>query len=150
MQCADAIHSYKHQKCAKGLLDLNFDEAVIDRITVFPKKNKTKTKKASKFTSSVHKGLIFLLSTIGSVRPTVVGKFDGSDMNFFILTSFNTLKQHYGGYHDTKHFVLRLRHFNATKFWAEYFCNCLNIAYASFPKKKIEIGRVVFAQISIN
>ena len=56
-----------------------------------------------------------------------------------------------GGFHGTQHFVFLLCHFNATKFLAEYFCNFLNIGYASFrEKKKIEIGRVVLALISIN
>ena len=40
--------------------------------------------------------------------------------------------------------------FNAKNFRAEYFCNCLNTGYASFREKKNEIGRVVFALISIN
>ena len=55
-----------------------------------------------------------------------------------------------GGYHGTQHFVFRLSHFNAAIFRADNFCNCLNSSYASFGEKKIEIGRVVFALISIN
>ena len=45
--------------------------------------------------------------------------------------------------------ILFFGHFKATKFLAEYFCNCLNIGYASFCEKKNEIGRVVFVLISI-
>ena len=40
------------------------------------------------------------------------------------------------GFHDTQHFVSRLCHFNAAKFLAEYFCNCLNSHCASFSEKK--------------
>ena len=55
-----------------------------------------------------------------------------------------------GGYYGTQHLVFRLSHFNAAIFLADNFCNCLNSRCASFGAKKIEIGRVVFALISIN
>ena len=55
-----------------------------------------------------------------------------------------------GGFHGTQHLVFRLSHFNAAIFWADNFCNCLNSSCASFGEKKIEVGRVVFALISIN
>ena len=44
---------------------------------------------------------------------------------------------------------IRLSHFNAAIFRADNFCNCQNRSCASFGEKS-EIGRVVFALISIN
>ena len=54
------------------------------------------------------------------------------------------------GYHGTRHLVFRLSHFNAAISRADNLCNCLICSCASFGEKKIEIGRVVFALISIN
>ena len=35
MWCAEDNYSYMCQICAKGLLDLNFNEAVIDKVSIF-------------------------------------------------------------------------------------------------------------------
>ena len=53
-----------------------------------------------------------------------------------------------GGVHGTPNFGFRLCNFNATKFWAEYFCNCLNIGYADFREKKMRSAMSFFPLIS--